>query len=333
MPSLSDLNRFLRQFSSLPTADGGESPAPKDSVAKAQHPRSAKGPGASRGNAAVRSRSTPTRVTPKVAQPRVQPASPIPSEKSTRPHTRRFPSPSLGGRGWKPLILAILVVKVVVLAQFLPHAGTDATGHWVATVLAQQTEIEGGVDEQREAVTEEPQEGTSGPPAETLTEGAPVGTEVGDEPAQALAPPPVLSLESDDEKLEPTIRAILETVDQRRRDLETREAAVVAEEERLGLVQKEVENKLRQVQEIEGRIEELIGRQKTLEDEKLAQLVKVYESMRPEQAAPFLEGLDEELAVQIFSSMKELKAAKVMAFLNKERGVRISERLAKARQD
>ena len=69
-----------------------------------------------------------------------------------------------------------------------------------------------------------------------------------------------------------------------------------------------------------------------LKDERTRQnidsLIKVYSSMKPEEAASILEALDEDLAIKIISGMKSQTAGQVLSQLNVKIAKTISERLA-----
>ena len=69
-----------------------------------------------------------------------------------------------------------------------------------------------------------------------------------------------------------------------------------------------------------------------LQDEKtkenVAALIKVYSSMKPEEAASLVEAIDEDLALKIVSGMKSKIAGQVLSKLDVQVAKRISEKLA-----
>ena len=63
-------------------------------------------------------------------------------------------------------------------------------------------------------------------------------------------------------------------------------------------------------------------------------MIKVYSTMKPEEAATLLEAIDENLALQIISGMKSKIAGQVLSRLDVKVAKNISEKLAgKAKVD
>jgi len=60
-------------------------------------------------------------------------------------------------------------------------------------------------------------------------------------------------------------------------------------------------------------------------------LIKVYESMEPEAAAPILDGVSEKVALTVLAGMKGRSAAGIMSLLPHDKAARLSERLAHPR--
>jgi len=117
--------------------------------------------------------------------------------------------------------------------------------------------------------------------------------------------------------------------------IEQKRAALRAEEEALAhrahwllQVKADIERRLAELEKLRAELKALVDQRQAEEDRKLLHLVKVYESMRPEQAAPLIDGLDDELVVQIFSRMREKQAAKILEYVDPARGVSISRQIA-----
>ncbi len=82
--------------------------------------------------------------------------------------------------------------------------------------------------------------------------------------------------------------------------------------------------------ELEGylaNITEASGPADTVHVEQIAKLAKLYDSMKPESAAPIASSLTMDLLVEIISSMKDKKAARLMAALPPELSAEVSRRL------
>jgi hypothetical protein len=59
-------------------------------------------------------------------------------------------------------------------------------------------------------------------------------------------------------------------------------------------------------------------------------VTKVYQSMKPEEAAPILDRLDDATATSIFACMKERQVGAILALMNKDRAVALTKALANA---
>jgi flagellar motility protein MotE (MotC chaperone) len=92
--------------------------------------------------------------------------------------------------------------------------------------------------------------------------------------------------------------------------------------EELGRLKKVLESEVKRLQDEQERM-------RTERDRELNHVVKVYEAMSPEEAAPLVETMDEEIVVELLSRMKGKKAGRVLEYVDKDRAVQITERLAR----
>ncbi|MBI3014045.1 MAG: hypothetical protein HYY65_03035 [Candidatus Tectomicrobia bacterium] len=122
---------------------------------------------------------------------------------------------------------------------------------------------------------------------------------------------------------------ILQSLEKRKEDLDRREEALKRYEERLQSLKQEVEKKLAEILQTEKRIQERLGMIGQMEEEKISRLAKLYSGMRPEEAAPLLERMQEETTLKVFQRMKDRQASRILAFMNPEKAARLSEQLAK----
>ena len=106
-----------------------------------------------------------------------------------------------------------------------------------------------------------------------------------------------------------------EELDRREQALATREAAVKAMEQALA--------------ETAGRVEGGGGAVPAGETAGCGVAVtKIYQSMRPEEAAPIIDQLDDATATRIFGCMKEKQIGAILAAMNRERAVAVTKALA-----
>lgn len=114
-----------------------------------------------------------------------------------------------------------------------------------------------------------------------------------------------------------------EELDTRARDLDTREAVLAA-------AQKRIDEKLDELKALERRIGGLAGEQDAERERQMRSLVKVYETMKPKDAARIFETLDMEILEGVAVRMKEQKIAPILAEMASERAKDLTVRLANA---
>jgi len=67
------------------------------------------------------------------------------------------------------------------------------------------------------------------------------------------------------------------------------------------------------------------------EQKRLAKVSRLYDGMKPEEAAPILNELDDATVILIFSKMEEERVAKIMTLLEPSRSARLSDAMLKGR--
>ena len=104
-----------------------------------------------------------------------------------------------------------------------------------------------------------------------------------------------------------------EELDRREQALATREAAVKAMEQALAETAGRVEGGGAPAGETAG-----CG----------VAVTKIYQSMRPEEAAPIIDRLDDATATRIFGCMREKQVGAILGAMNRERAVAVTKALA-----
>jgi len=122
---------------------------------------------------------------------------------------------------------------------------------------------------------------------------------------------------------------ILEAVKKEKIDLAKKEEKMKEEEKRLNELKETIDLKMKEYQALRTELESLVKRLEQFDEDNFKNLVKVYESMRPEEAGPLMSSLKEETAIKIFSQMNNKKAAKILPFVEPKKATRISEALMK----
>lgn len=120
--------------------------------------------------------------------------------------------------------------------------------------------------------------------------------------------------------------------EEQRAELEARRQKIDEDEKRLDVVKKEISLRVEDLDKTKARLEELVKQSVALDERRVKQLAAIYGSMRPEEAAPILFTLKDELIVRIMRRIDENRQkAKIMAAmgnLSKERTGKISKLLS-----
>ena len=168
-------------------------------------------------------------------------------------------------------------------------------------------------------------EPTAKPPAaESLEpEEAPPATEPA-MPAQMSIKDPTLLTQTEIDLLQ-QLAERREALDARAREMEMREAMLQAAESR-------IDKKVEELKTLQDTIEDLIATYDEEQEAKVASLVKIYENMKPKDAARIFEQLDMDTLLMVAERMKERALAPIMADMDPGRARDITVDLARRQQ-
>jgi flagellar motility protein MotE (MotC chaperone) len=103
-------------------------------------------------------------------------------------------------------------------------------------------------------------------------------------------------------------------------------------EKLLAAAEQRIETRIAELKKLEGQVQALIKRHDDEEEKNLRSLVKVYENMKPRDAARIFEQLDMQVLLGVVERMKEAKLAPVLAQMDPARAQRLTVDLATRRQ-
>ena len=133
--------------------------------------------------------------------------------------------------------------------------------------------------------------------------------------------------------------ALAKSVALERADMERRRGDLLLEEERLKTLRKEIDERLQELRRLKDGIAReragLEAQEQALSEarrKEFLHLVKVYENMAPEEAAPLIQAMDRNVAVDLLARMKEKKAGQILENVQKKRAVELSEALARRKR-
>lgn len=116
---------------------------------------------------------------------------------------------------------------------------------------------------------------------------------------------------------------MLQSLSQRRGEIEAKEKTInerilflEATEKRVNSKIDELANVQKQIEALKTEIQQIAASYKKEEDEKVQSLVRIYETMKPKEAAVIFDQLDNTILIQVLSKMKEAKSAIIMANMN-----------------
>jgi flagellar motility protein MotE (MotC chaperone) len=115
-----------------------------------------------------------------------------------------------------------------------------------------------------------------------------------------------------------------ETLDQRAAELDRRETLLAAAEGRIN-------TKVQELKQLQATLESTMRKYDEQEDARQKSLIKMFETMKPKDAARIFEQMDVPTLVQLIERMREAKAAPILAELTPVRAKQITTELAKRR--
>lgn len=125
---------------------------------------------------------------------------------------------------------------------------------------------------------------------------------------------------------------LLQALAERRQQIDRRSEELRQREEILRAAEQRFEQKVAELESMRAQLEQLLSRQNDAEDSRLRGLVKIYETMKPTDAARIFNELQIEVLMGVAERMKENKLAPVLAAMNADRAKRVTEMLAERQQ-
>lgn len=122
---------------------------------------------------------------------------------------------------------------------------------------------------------------------------------------------------------------VAEDLMQRRGRIDGREGRLEIREAALAEAEAQLAKRAEELERIRQQVEQQIARLTAGDDARIAQLVKVYEAMKPKQAAEVFDRLELELLTRVASRIREAKMAAILAAMDPEKARRVTIELAR----
>lgn len=132
--------------------------------------------------------------------------------------------------------------------------------------------------------------------------------------------------------LTPAEIEILQQLAVRRDNLDARESEMRTREGLLNAAEERIDKKIGELQNLRQTIDSLIKKFDAQQDAKLKSLVKIYENMKPKDAANIFQDLEMDTLLEVAERMKERKLAAIMAKMGAERAREVTVELRRLRE-
>jgi flagellar motility protein MotE (MotC chaperone) len=167
--------------------------------------------------------------------------------------------------------------------------------------------------------------------AETAPAEAKAEPQAASQPAgQAAAPRPgaAKSASRDSTQFSPQELQILQSLAQRRGELDKRSSEIDQREALLQAAEQRINEKIAKLDEMKKAIDASFKKEDQQDDSKLLSLVKIYQTMKPKEAARIFEQLDLPVLLDVMERMKEAKTAPILAAMDPAKAKAVTLALA-----
>jgi flagellar motility protein MotE (MotC chaperone) len=123
-------------------------------------------------------------------------------------------------------------------------------------------------------------------------------------------------------------KEILEKLSDRRAELEKWQNDLEIKEKLVAVSSQKLDEKITELKQIQADTDILLRSYNEQENAKLRSLVKIYEAMKPKDAAAIFNEMDMDITLDLVDMMAEKKASPIMAAMDTKRARKITEELA-----
>ena len=122
--------------------------------------------------------------------------------------------------------------------------------------------------------------------------------------------------------------SVLQSLSKRREELDGRAQQLDEREALLAVAEKRVDEKIAELKALQQSIEGVVKQRDAEQEQKLKSLVKIYENMKPKEAAQIFQQLDMDVLLDVVERMKEPKVALIMAQMDPTKAKEVTLDLA-----
>ncbi len=165
----------------------------------------------------------------------------------------------------------------------------------------------------------------AGQPAATASAASPVATAAAQGSVQVAS---LGSASRDPSRFSQSEIDLLQALAGRRDALDTREKQLDEREAMLHAAELSLQQKVTELDTVKAQLQGMLAKQNEQEDGRLKTLVRIYEAMKPKDAAQIFDKLDIPVVLGVVSRMKEAKVAPILASMEPERAKEVTAKLA-----
>lgn len=126
----------------------------------------------------------------------------------------------------------------------------------------------------------------------------------------------------------PGERAVLERLQDRRQELDTRSRELEMRESLIKAAEKRLEAKVGELKDVESRVATAVGNRDKAEAERFKSIVAMYENMKSKDAARIFDRLELKILVEVSTQMNPRKMSEILAQMTSEGAERLTVELA-----
>lgn len=125
---------------------------------------------------------------------------------------------------------------------------------------------------------------------------------------------------------------LLQNLSKRREELEQREKDLDMKAKVLEASEKRITDKLAEMKTLQGELGKVLAQYNQKQDDQIKSLVKIYENMKPDEAASIFNQLEMPILLEVIGRMSERKVALVLANMDTKRARDVTQELADRRK-
>lgn len=125
---------------------------------------------------------------------------------------------------------------------------------------------------------------------------------------------------------------VLENLSKRREALDAREKEIDLKAQVLAAGEKRMNDKIEEMKALQAELSKVVSQYNEKQDAQIKSLVKIYESMKPDEAAAIFNELEMPILLDVIGKMSERKVALVLANMSPKRARDVTQELAERRK-